>query len=308
MRVLVAMNPGAGTIEGDAAGAARARIVDAFQARGVAATIVVGPTARLVERLREAVAPGCGQPPGFDAIVAAGGDGTVNAVAGILAGGELPLGIVPLGTLNHFARDLGLPLDIEAAVGVIAEGSIRRVDVGEVNGRVFVNTSSLGIYPLLAAERYRERRRGLSTWTAMTRAVLRVLWRLPTPRVRVAAPGWAAALRTPCLFVGNNTYDLSAFPIAERVRLDGGELCLYAVERKSWPALLRLGWRLVLGRLEPGRDLIAACGPEFEVTARRRRLRVALDGNSHVLTTPLRYRARPAALPVLVSSHDRDAA
>lgn len=293
------MNPGSGTTERHGAHSARERIEAAFLAFGITPVFIIGSAGEIVRRLEQALAREADDAE-FDALVAAGGDGTVSVAANVLAGGALPLGVVPLGTFNHFARDLGLPLDIPHAVRTIAEGLMRRVDVGEVNGRVFVNTSSLGIYPLLALERYRGRRRGWSKWAAVPLAVLRALWRLPRPRLHVEATARAAALASPCLFVGNNFYDLSAFPIAERARLDGGELCLYVVTRKSRLALLWLACRVVLGRLEPGRDLIAASTTELTVRSRRHRMRVALDGDSHVMRTPLRYRIRPMALSVFV--------
>jgi diacylglycerol kinase family enzyme len=304
MKVLVVMNPGSGAIQRQGADASRARIESAFAAHGIAATIFPGSPAEIAARLGSAAHP-TGPSPTFDAVAVAGGDGTVNTAADKLAGTGMPLAVLPFGTFNHFARDLGIPLDIDEAVGVIAGKNMQKVDVGEVNGRVFVNNSSLGMYPDIVAERSRERRRGLSKWAAIPLALVRVLWRLPAPRMHVAAEEWATALETPCLFVGNNFYDLNAFPLAERARLDGGELCVYAVARKSRLALFGLGCRIVLGRLEPGQDLLAARACEVRVTTRQRRMRVALDGNFIVLTAPLHYRVRPAALAVFAPLRQR---
>jgi diacylglycerol kinase family enzyme len=102
--------------------------------------------------LREAAARAVADPT-CAVVVAGGGDGTVNAVAGVLAGTEKPLGVLPLGTLNHFAKDLGIPHEVERAVQLLGTGAPRRVDVAEVNGRVFVNNSSIGVYPLAVRER-----------------------------------------------------------------------------------------------------------------------------------------------------------
>src|SRR5690242_13341436 len=120
-----------------------------LQAHVLAASEGVG----LVERAREAVRGG---PP---IVVAAGGDGTVNALASLLRGKPTALGILPLGTLNHFARDLGIPLELKDAAAVIAGGRTIDVDVGEVNGRTFVNNASLGLYPAIVQERRRRQRR-----------------------------------------------------------------------------------------------------------------------------------------------------
>jgi diacylglycerol kinase family enzyme len=220
----------------------------------------------------------------------------------VLAGSNLRLGILPLGTLNHFARDLGLPLDLEAAVRVIAAGRVRFVDVGEVNGRVFVNNSSLGIYPHLVAERERYRRHSPARWLAAALAIGRVLWRLPRPRICVLAPRWHAERRTTCLFIANNMYRLDAFASAKRMRLDEGDLCLYMTERGGRLALLQLAIRAFLGRLEPDHDFVLARLKSVDISAHRRRLRVALDGESLILRPPLHYRIRPRALRVIVAA------
>ncbi len=238
--------------------------------------------------------------PGFDAIVVGGGDGSVRAAASVLVGSDLPLGILPLGTLNHFARDLGLPLDLESALQVVAAGRVGSVDVAEVNGRVFVNNSSLGIYPHLVAERERYPRHGPVRWLAAALALGSVLWRLPRPRVRVLAPGWQAERRTTCLFIANNIYRLDGFAIGRRMRLDGGNLCLYMVQKGGRLALLQLAMRAFFGRLKPDRDFLLAQLNSVDISAHRRRLRVALDGETLMLRPPLHYRIRRRALRVIV--------
>ena len=119
----------------------RDRLAKIFQQQHVGAEFhAVGGGQGVAELVREALRKGT------FAVVAAGGDGTVSAVASGLVGSKTPLGVVPVGTLNHFAKDMHIPLDAEGAVQTIAAGRIRAVDVGEVNGRVFVNNSSLGLY------------------------------------------------------------------------------------------------------------------------------------------------------------------
>jgi diacylglycerol kinase family enzyme len=277
------------------------RIAAACKAQGVAASIVMVPGNAISDVVRRATAPIASDGrTGFDVIVIGGGDGSIRGAASVLAGGNVPLGILPLGTFNHFARDLHLPFDLEAALAVIARGHVRLVEVGEVNGQVFLNNSSLGIYPHLVAERDRKRRHGLVKWGAAGLAFCRVLWRLPRPRVRVLAPGWRAMRRRPCLFVGNNFYRLDAFAIARRAGLEDGELCLYIANRQSRLALLQLAFRPLLGRLEPDRDFSLTRLQAVQIQTRRRRLRVALDGESVFLLPPLHYRIRPRALRVIV--------
>jgi diacylglycerol kinase family enzyme len=123
-------------------------------------------------------------------------------------------------------------------------------------------------------------------------------------KVWVLAAGWQTERRTPCLFIGNNLYQLDAFAVARRSRLDRGELCLYIANRRSSAALLWLAIRAVVGGLEPGRDFTLVRLAAAEIRARRPRLRVALDGESVILEPPLRYRVRPQALRVIVPAAD----
>ena len=112
-------------------------------------------------------------------VVGGGGDGTIAAVAAALVGTDTPLGVLPMGTLNHFAKDLGIPLELEKAVQTLFTGKVAQVDVGEVNGRIFLNNSSLGFYPRIVQEREREQRQGHSKWVAFARAAALMFATLP---------------------------------------------------------------------------------------------------------------------------------
>jgi diacylglycerol kinase family enzyme len=173
-----------------------------------------------------------------DAIVAAGGDGTVSAVASALAGSDIPLGVLPTGTLNHFAKDLGIPLRLEDAARVIGAGSARHIDIATVNGRTFINNSSIGIYPHIVQKRDEIRERlGRGKWSAMLRAFLTVFTRYPTVHVRINSPTIAFERNTPFVFVGNNHYEISLNMLGKRPALDGHELCVYFPQphRALWP-------------------------------------------------------------------------
>ena len=302
MKALIVLNPRGGKLAKLGIDWARQQIAARCAANNLDATIAVVPGGGIADRIKSEIAAGPeGARSGFDRVVIGGGDGSVRAAASVLAGSGIPLGILPVGTLNHFARDLGLPLDLEGAVRLIASGRDRLVDVGEVNGRVFLNNSSLGIYPDLVAERDRYRRHGPARWFAAALALCRVVWWLPRPRVRVLAPGWEAVRRTTCLFIANNMYQLDAFAGATRLRLDTGKLCLYIANRESRLAFLVLAIRALLGRLKPERDFIQASLESVEISVRRRSVRVALDGESLVFRPPLHYRIRPGALRVIVA-------
>ena len=117
-------------------------LTEAFKAAGVDAKINLARTGSEVTTLAQQAAKG-----DADTVVAGGGDGTISSVAAALIGKDKRLGILPFGTMNHFAKDLFIPLELEGAIGTIVAGHETKVDVGEVNGEIFINNSSLGLYP-----------------------------------------------------------------------------------------------------------------------------------------------------------------
>jgi diacylglycerol kinase family enzyme len=194
---------------------------------------------------------------------------------------------------------LGIPLNLDEACRVIAAQNMGRVDVGEVNGHVFVNNSSLGIYPRMVLDREATRRRHrLGKWTAMVLAVFKVFRRFPMVRVRLAVGAKTVARKTPVVFVGNNRYQLDLFKIGRRSRLDGGELSLYIAKAHSRWAMLKLTLRALFGRLAQARDFEFFCLSSCRIESRRRRLHVAADGEVLKLSPPLLYRVRPGDLRV----------
>ena len=245
------------------------------------------------------------------AIVAGGGDGTVNAVASVLVGSPATLGVLPLGTLNHFAKDLGIPLEPAQALAAIAEGHRTAVDVGEVNGRYFVNTSSLGLYPDIVRHRERQQRWGRGKWTAFMWALWTALRRYPFLKVRLSAQGESTVHRTPFVFVGNNAYGMQGLRIGGRARLDKGVLSVCVADNPSRARLLTLAVRAVLGRLQQARDLCAFEVQQLAVETHHRQLRVAIDGEVQMMRAPFHYRIHAEALRVFVpkprESHDANA-
>ncbi len=241
-----------------------------------------------------------------DMVVAGGGDGTVSGVASVLAGSDVPLGVLPLGTLNHFAKDLGMPLEIEDAVRRIVDGRPMRVDVGEVNGRVFINNSSLGLYPDIVHDRERQRKRlGRGKWPALAWASFAALRRFPFMSVRLSVDGSQMPRRTPFVFIGNNAYVMQGFAIGERTAIDGGRLSLYVVHRAGRLRLLQLALRALVGRIEQERDFEMSLATEIQVESRKKRLSVATDGEITTMAPPLVFRVRPASLLVVGADRDR---
>ena len=203
----------------DAAGGARddtLRVIAAFRRAGIEAEVRTVKPSELTTTARDLIAAGT------LLVVAAGGDGTVNAVASAVIGSQAVLGVLPVGTLDHFARDLGLPADLDLAVQVLASGQIRGVDVGEVNGRVFVNNCSIGLYPSLVVRRERQRQRLAGA------SGLPCCWRFSrcSSDIRSCGLRWnqgAASSDARCrlVFVGNNPYETDLLNIGRRHSLSG---------------------------------------------------------------------------------------
>jgi diacylglycerol kinase family enzyme len=255
--------------------------------------LVAGPD--LLAAAREAAASNT------DVVVMAGGDGTMSAGAGGLVGTGKPMGVLPLGTLNHFARDLGIPTELEAAVRNVAEGIVREVDVGEANNRVFVNNSSLGLYPAAVALRDAwMTQQSMQKWVAMGRAALDTLRRFPVVRLTLRLPEGSLNVTTPMVFIGNNRYETKLFALGQRPALDEGELWVYLARDAGRFRFLRLALRALIGRLDDSRDFQGLCVKEMLVDDRRRVLRVAFDGEVGHVAPPLRYQIRPRALRVIV--------
>jgi diacylglycerol kinase family enzyme len=294
VRVEIILNASAGSGDQEAA---RRTLAEVFAAEsGFEAHVsLAGSGEEIVSLAREAVAD-----PEVQIIVAGGGDGTVNAVAAELVGTDKTLGVLPLGTLNHFAKDLNIPLDLEGAARNLIEGEAVKVDVGEVNGRIFINNSSLGLYPSIVRHREKQQERlGRGKWFAALWATLEVFRRYPLFSVRLSADGQEFRRRTPFVFIGNNEYQMDTFNLGARSCLDAGQLSLHLTRDIGRWGLVRLAASALLGRLREARDFDALCTKEVWIETRRTRLRVATDGEVTVMKSPLHYRVRPAALRVI---------
>ena len=273
-----------------------------FSTGGLDARISVAHNGKQIVELARRAAHGASQ-----TIIAGGGDGTVNAVASAIVGTRKTLGVLPMGTFNHFAKDLHIPLDLNGAVRNIIAGNVTRVDVGEVNGHVFINNSSLGLYPSIVRHREKNQRLGRRKWPAYVWATFTVLRRYPFLSVRLGVDGQELACRTPFVFIGNNEYEMELFNIGARRCLDAGRLSIYTAHLTGRIGLLRLALRACLGRLRAAKDFDARCAKEVLIETRRKRLRVAMDGEVVVMSTPLHYRVRHGALRVIVPGNSEKA-
>lgn len=236
----------------------------------------------------------------FKVVVAAGGDGTISSVTAAIIDTDKVLGVLPLGTLNHFAQDLRIPLELEAAAHTIVAGFTTEVDVAAVNDRIFLNNSSLGLYPIIVRERQKRQRLGFGKWPAFFWATIQALRRYPLLDVRLRVNNELLEAKTPFVFVGNNEYAMDLLNIGLRERLDRGLLSIYITHRTGRLRLIVLALRAVFGRLRNDRDFLALRSDEVKIQTAHKRLRVAFDGEIAVMEPPLEYRVRPRALRVIV--------
>ena len=296
-RLRALLNRDGGTARKLGVEALRAQLEAGFARGGAVAELAFVPGAELGRRLEQARDDALAGR--LDGVVIGGGDGSVNSAASLLAGTGVPLGVLPVGTLNHFARDLGMPLELEEAALTIATAAPRAVDVAEVNGQVFVNNAVLGVYPYMVADRERRRERhGLSKWPAMALAFLRMLWRFPRRRLTLVIDGDRRPVRTPALLVGVNAYDPQGFAV-RRPALDRGELFVVLARHRGPLSFIWFAFRSAFLGLDGARDFEVHELHELEVTARASRLPVATDGELRRLRPPLRFRIRPGELLVL---------
>lgn len=288
MKTSVLINRGGGSV------GERAAVKKALQAAGVSAQVQWLDGKAIRKAAEAALAAGA------DVVVAGGGDGTISCVAGALAGTKAALAVLPLGTLNHFARDLGIPADLTEAAKLIAAGRSRKVDVAEVNGRTFINNSSIGVYPLMVNDREAQQNRlGRRKRLAMAIAAFRTLVRFSSRRLTLTANDHTAQVETPLLFVGNNAYRLEMPGAGTRERLDGGCLFVTVLRRKSRWGFCAATLRSLVGRRRPIDVAQLDDVKHLRVDSSRRALTISLDGETALMETPLDYRIRPKALKVI---------
>lgn len=244
---------------------------------------------------------------GSKILVAAGGDGTLNAVASILVNQPAAMGVIPAGTLNHFARDLGMAIDPIAAAAQICKGQELFVDAGAVNGRIFINNSVLGLYPIYRAARSVLESRGLGSsavgrFFAVVGGMTRVFWRLPHLKLRIVTDDGVSSINSPFVLIANNEHELEKGRIGKRTALNKGHLWVYVMRRCSRWSLLRYFVRYIFGRFSRHEAFEEFKVRELRIESRRKRIGVGLDGEIVHMRLPLEYRSLPGALRVIAPS------
>ncbi len=276
----------------------RAEIKAAFGDVGIDADVVAVSPDHLPLAMRDS------WQQGVDAIIIAGGDGTVNCAAQVAVQSNIVLGVLPMGTFNHFAKDLGMTADLAAAARFLSDAEVTPIDVGEVNGRVFVNNASIGVYPRMVGEREDIRaRRGWGKIRAAPVAVARTLRRLPVNRLQLTVDDAAPTLiATPFLFVGNGLFDEHGERVGQRTSLTDHRLGVYVIATTSPWRLLTNAIRARLGGVDAAPRMDRRAGETLVVDADRSTLELALDGEPTELAVPLVFRSRAGALRVLAAS------
>ncbi len=294
MSISVLLNRGGGTIAADPSIADK--VAATLKAAGIDAEIELIDGGDCEVRAKAAAERG------DKLVIVGGGDGSISAAASALVDSKTALGVLPLGTLNHFARDLGIPADLDEAAKLIAAGHERRVDVAEMNGRVFINNSAIGLYPLMVRDRdVQQKRLGRSKRLAMLVASVRTLARFNHQRLTLTVNDEKARVDTPLLFVGNNDYRLDIGAAGQRESLDDGQLSVFVMRKNTRRGLIAASIRALFNRAREDDMVSLENVQRLRVDSHRGQLSVSLDGEVVRETPPLDYRIRKAALRVIAS-------
>lgn len=272
------------------------RLKDAFAANGLEANIRLAKTGPQIGEFAEAAAKS-----DAEIVVAGGGDGTISSVAAIVSKTDKTFGVLPLGTLNNFSKDLQIPQDIDEAIRIIADGNVAEIDLAELNGRIFINNSSIGLYPRIVRNRVQQQQKlGYGKWRAAFWATLRMFRISPFLKVGIVVDGKFFLRKTPFVFVGNNEYDMDFYNIGRRAAMDKGKLSVYFLHRGGRLGVISLLFRTITGTAKQWREFEEVLSETVSIQTRRKRMHVAFDGEVYTMETPLQYKILPKALRVLV--------
>lgn len=291
----IIINSGSGSVLGEETAES---ICERFLAHDLRVNVYIAKDGDDLERIARNAAKSA------DIVVAGGGDGTISAIAAEVAKAGKTLGVLPLGTLNNFSKDLSIPQDTSEAVDTIATGKVKVIDLAEINGRTFINNSSIGLYPRIVLRRDAHQRLGRGKWRAAFWATLQMVRFSPFLKVRIELDGKTFLRKTPFVFVGNNEYEMDLYNIGRRQSLDEGELNVYFLHRGGRWGVALLLLHTLIGRLRQWDDFEDVNTDSITIQTRRKKLYVALDGEVRTIETPLVYKIRPGALKVIVPNED----
>ena len=303
--ICILLNAGSGKRE---SGTDATAIRKAFASRGAQISLkLIRKGTQLQAETRKAVTEG------FKIIVAAGGDGTICAVAAALRGSKVTMGILPLGTFNFFARSLELPQDIDAAVQIILDGRAAPFRVASINGEVFLNNASLGAYPEILKTREEIYQRWGRSRPAAYWAVLKTLATIRPPlRLRIDIDGQSRDVRSPLVFIVNNAYQLQEMSLDGADRIEAGHLVLFIAPNSNRLGLFRRAVAVALGLASPQRDFELLSGRVIVIHSLDRpagaRRSIARDGEREQQCGPFTFKVVPEPLQVLGPPKQKTAA
>ncbi|CAM2977431.1 diacylglycerol/lipid kinase family protein [Acinetobacter celticus] len=240
-------------------------------------------------------------PNNLGIVVAAGGDGTLNAVAQSLIQHDIPMGILPLGTFNYVARALNIPLDILDAAKVIAEGVERRVHVAHINDQIYLNNASLGLYPLFIQKRELYNRYfGRFPFNAYTSGLDVLIRDRKELKLKVEVDGIQYPVKTPLIFFGNNQLQLADLNLKIAESAAKGRVAGVVVAKSDKLTLFKMLWQLIQGNIEKAPDVYSFDAEQVVIYSDRKKLTVALDGEIVEMKPPLHIRVQKNALKIKV--------
>ena len=299
-RTAVLINAQSGTVRSMGVDAARALVESELSKWPAPAELHILSGAEIDSTVRDMI-----RSKTVSAIVAGGGDGTIASIAGHLAGTDIALGMLPLGTMNLMAKSLNISQDLTEALSQLGNATTQKIDVGRVDGRVFLHHVSLGIQPRMV--RIRERLGYSSRWTKMlagARAMLSVILKPQSMRLKAVIDGQPREMKAPAFVISNNRYEDSGW--MKHKRLDEGVLGVYAVKPMSTLAFLKLAMDMLRGRWRDNLNVEEGSAHEVRLEKRRRfggksrALLGSLDGEVTLLRSPVEIRIDRSALNVLV--------
>ncbi|PZQ99505.1 MAG: diacylglycerol kinase [Cereibacter sphaeroides] len=238
---------------------------------------------------------------GADVVIALGGDGTQSAVAGVLAGSDRVMAVLPGGTFNYFARGLGVGDTLDAALETILNGQIGTVDIGEVNGRIFLNNASFGIYPEILERREAiYDRYGRSRAAAYWSVLLSLLDLRDPMHLALTVNGATRHFYTPLAFAARSPYQLEGLGLDGADAVRAGHFALFLAKGKSPGGLMSAAFRLAMGRTARGQDFDLVISDDLLIETSHPTRLVAFDGEKARLTGPFHLRMRPGALSIIL--------
>jgi diacylglycerol kinase family enzyme len=224
----------------------------------------------------------------YNILVAAGGDGTVNICANYATMYDVTLGVLPMGTLNHFSKDAGIPQDLTAAAHVIANGTVKKIDYASVDDKVFVNNASIGIYPTIVIKRESLESK-LGKWPAAVLVTIASLFSNTTKHLTVDTPSASYKLKTSLLFVGNNSYQFDKIGFSNRSKLNTGKLYLYVIRDNHPLALVSSSLLTFFGFKRQQQDILQNTVGPIVVRSKKSTINVTLDGEVFTLKSPVSF-------------------